>query len=68
MPVCQFCQKTVDPRVLGSFKRIDGWVENRGPTGGANAVFLRRDIGEYAHKWCVEQRRAGVAVDQQTMF
>jgi hypothetical protein len=67
MPVCQFCGNELDPRVAGTYKRVEGWVENR-TAGGANAVTFRRDLGEYAHRFCVEQKRMAISVDQQTMF
>ncbi len=68
MPCCVFCGQELDPRVTGTYKRVEGWMENRGASGGANAVSFRRDLGEYAHRFCVEQKRMAISVDQQSMF
>jgi hypothetical protein len=68
LPECVFCGQTLDPRIPGTYKRVEGWVENRGGTGGANAVAFRRDLGEFAHRFCVEQRKMSISADQQAMF
>lgn len=49
---CTFCARPIDPDRAATYRRIRGW-EKRRSGGGANAITLREETGEYAHTSCI---------------
>lgn len=51
---CTYCGEQVNPKQVGTFRKVTGWVEYRKASGGANAVHLKTELQEFAHKVCIE--------------
>jgi hypothetical protein len=67
LPNCTFCGEPVNPVVAGVFRRVEGWVETR-KGGGAHGVTFKKELGDYAHKVCIDLERKGVGSEQTSLF
>jgi len=65
--LCAFCEEPVDLKSQGVLQRITGWERKR-RQGGANQITLRQTLPEYAHAWCVDDRKHGIHQKQATIF
>lgn len=50
-PICDLCERRIDPASPGVLSLVVGWVEARSG-GGAHAVTDRHDLGRWRHKAC----------------
>jgi len=57
MPLCFFCKGIVDPDERSTYRSVKGW-EGKRKRGGANAITLREETGEYAHAACISLQRS----------
>lgn len=51
---CHFCGVELDIRVVGIYQRASSWLEQRGATGGANAVGLAERENTWACGPCID--------------
>lgn len=62
---CSICGLKVTPRAP-NYRKVSGWEQVR-KAGGANAITLREEVGEWAHHTCMDAEKLGL-VDQQVLF
>lgn len=68
LPSCTFCGTEVDPRKTGTYYKVRGWLEYRGAAGGGNNVEMKEMLGEYAHKFCMEEMKMKDKSVQESLF
>jgi hypothetical protein len=67
IPTCVRCGERVRPSAPGVWYEVVGWAENRGATGGSNAVALKKPTGRYTCAVCMTLARKG-ATNQETLL
>jgi hypothetical protein len=51
---CQFCGEEVPTRTRAQhYRKVVGWEQVR-TGGGAHSIALRQEVGQWAHRWCVD--------------
>jgi hypothetical protein len=50
---CKFCGDAVDPKAVGIYRQVEGWVGQRS-SGGANSIKKPGPPKAYAHGICLE--------------
>jgi len=50
---CTFCGDPIDPRQVGVWRRVSGWVQNR-KAGGANHIALAEPEIGFACNICID--------------
>ena len=62
---CEFCGLDVDVNAKGSFKRVIGWVQNK---GSASPALMSSPTG-WAHYGCIEiEKREPIKRQSQSLF
>lgn len=66
---CEFCQKPVDTKTTGAYRKVIGWAQIR-KQGGSNSITMASEALAWAHGSCIEQekRRGSVSWDQEELF
>jgi hypothetical protein len=62
---CAFCGDPVDPKC--DFRKVTGW-ECKRTDGGTNALRLREQHDEWAHKVCVDMEARKLNSRQQSLI
>lgn len=65
-PTCVFCGEAVNPEF--DFRKVEGWERNRRSAGGTNAIRLRVQKDEWAHKFCIDKMARGIPANQGGLF
>jgi hypothetical protein len=64
---CALCGNPVQSDAVGVFRKTTGWAEQRGASGGANAVALPERHDQWAHGMCVKREARGVSARQPAL-
>lgn len=56
---CVLCQESVDPDSHLVLRRITGFAQSRGATGGVHGLRDKQWGDEYAHTLCIDRKKAG---------
>lgn len=64
---CALCGKPINTKALNVFQKKTGWAQNRGATGGANAIRLAVPHDEWAHPECVDMESHKINARQGTL-
>lgn len=67
VPRCDTCGERVKPSAPGVWYQCLGWAENRGATGGSNAVAFKKPTGQYRCATCMVLARKGTT-NQETLL
>lgn len=62
---CVFCESVVKPEQ--DYRRVIGWERSRSQ-GGTNALRLRKQLEQWACRWCIEKMVKGIAVGQEALM
>lgn len=68
LPSCGTCGVRVRPSAPGVWCEVVGWAENRGATGGSNAVAFKKPTGRYTCAQCMTLARKGTNPGQETLL
>lgn len=56
---CVYCNKPIWPGEKDSYRKVIGWVHERGGKGGAHSVHDMDPTGEYMHGLCWRDKQLG---------
>lgn len=66
---CEFCDEDLDPKKIGNYRRVVGWVQNR-KQGGGNSITLASDPTGWAHRTCIDtlKSRGPISGSEEPLF